>query len=230
MKAWWLKTAERIDQLSQRERIFMFLSVLVVMVAVVDTLWLSPALSAQKKLTEKFLAQTAELDRLRLELQTTPPPVDANAAARNQVAEVNAQLDTIEKEITAALPAQDGAELEKILVQFLRRQPGLTLISTGTLNDAPLQSSNAQSNSATVAANYGNAVNAASAGLPIGLKKRGLELRVAGPYPELVRYVKTLEASLPYLRWGTMQLKSQSVAGPGNELSLQVYVLGVQPR
>ncbi len=224
MKEWWLKTAQRIDQLTQRERMFLFLSVLVVMVAVVDTFWLTPALNNQKKLTQKFGAQTAELDRLRLELQTAPPPVDANSAARNQVAEVNARLDAIEKELAQAVPPQDGGELEKILVQFLRRQPGLTLVATSTLGDAAGQTAPGQAGAAVAAAAN------ASAALPVGLKKRGLELRVAGAYPELVRYVRTLETALPYLRWGPMQLKSQSVAGPGNELSLQVYVLGVQAR
>ena len=59
-----------------------------------------------------------------------------------------------------------------------------------------------------------------------GLTKRGLELRVAGPYAELNRYVKTLEAALPSLRWGVLTVKK----GPQTaELTLQVFVVGVQP-
>jgi len=58
------------------------------------------------------------------------------------------------------------------------------------------------------------------------MTKKGLELRISGPYPALVRYVQQLETALPALRWGSMTLKSE-VQPP--ELTLQVFVLGVQP-
>jgi MSHA biogenesis protein MshJ len=41
-----------------------------------------------------------------------------------------------------------------------------------------------------------------------------------------VRYVKTLEMAMPSLRWGALQIKGD-LQPP--ELSLQVYVVGVQP-
>jgi MSHA biogenesis protein MshJ len=50
-------------------------------------------------------------------------------------------------------------------------------------------------------------------------------LRVAGPYPSLIRYVKSLETALPQLRWGEMQLKANKTPP---ELTLTVYVLGVR--
>ena len=50
-------------------------------------------------------------------------------------------------------------------------------------------------------------------------------MTVAGPYPELIRYVQTLERALPALRWGEMKLLGD-VQPP--RLSLQVSVLEVQ--
>ena len=51
-------------------------------------------------------------------------------------------------------------------------------------------------------------------------------LTVAGPYPELIRYVQTLEHALPTLRWGDMKLAGD-LKPP--QLSLQVSVVEVTP-
>lgn len=210
MKQWWQQQVVRIDALSLRERAFLFLSVIVVCMALADVLWLSPAQVAHQQATQRFAAQGTELSRLRDELKSTAQPVDASNAVRDDIAAANARLEAVNQEIKAVAPLADGGPaLEQVLVQFLRRQEGLTLLSTGTLKqDAAIPVA-----PATVAA-------------PTGLSRRGMELRVAGPYPELVRYVKTLEIALPALRWGALQLKSEKQPP---ELTLQVYVVGVQP-
>ena len=46
MKAWWAIQAGRINALSLRERLFLFLSLLVVILAIADVLWLNPAQTA----------------------------------------------------------------------------------------------------------------------------------------------------------------------------------------
>jgi MSHA biogenesis protein MshJ len=210
MKQWWQQQVVRIDALSLRERAFLFLSVIVVCMALADVLWLSPAQVAHQQATQRFAAQGTELSRLRDELKSTAQPVDASKAVRDDIAAANARLEAVNQEIKEVAPLADGGPaLEQVLVQFLRRQEGLTLLSTGTLKqDAAIPVA-----PATVAA-------------PTGLSRRGMELRVAGPYPELVRYVKTLEIALPALRWGALQLKSEKQPP---ELTLQVYVVGVQP-
>jgi MSHA biogenesis protein MshJ len=48
-------------------------------------------------------------------------------------------------------------------------------------------------------------------------------LTVTGPYAELVRYVATLEAAMPYIRWGVMSLKVDQGLP---ELTLQLFLLG----
>lgn len=216
MKAWWEKQSARIDSLSLRERVFLFLSLLVCLVAIADVLWLTPAQTAQRQIVQRFSAQTTELARLRQDLQTTAKPSDESIALRNELASLQSRIDAVNHDIQASAPAgAGGPALEQVLVQFLRRQEGLTLMSTSTLKSAVPASSAPPA-----------AVSTADAGVPAGLNRRGLELRVAGPYGELVRYVKTLETALPNLHWGPMQLKADK-ATP--ELTLQVYLVGVQP-
>ena len=210
IKAWLIQQEARVNRLSTRERVFLFLSVLVLLIGIADTFWMTPAQNAQRQLVQKFNTQSAELDRLRNELALQGTPKPGVRDARSELAETQAQLEDTNAQINAYVPSKSGApDLEQVLLQFLRRQEGLTLLSTGTLKDSPGDMP----------------LLKAMAGAPgSGLVRRGLELRISGPYAQLSQYVKTLETALPQLRWGTMQLKSLK---QGSELTLRVYVLGV---
>lgn len=208
MKAVWLQQAARIDELSLRERVFLFISVLAVFIALADVAWLSPAQMAHKQVREQFAAQGVEVQRLSDELNALARPADASKPVRDDVAAAQAQLDAVDHTINTQVPmARSDFALQSALVQFLRRHEGLTLVSVGTVTQEPTGA--------------GAAANA-----PAGLVKQGMEIKVTGPYAELVRYVKTLEGALPSLRWGVLQLKSDKQAP---ELTLQVFVVGVQP-
>ena len=218
MKQRWLNTAARIDGMSLRERGFIFLSVILVALAAADVLFLSPAQTAYRQAVQRHSAQAVELVRLRAEVTAVAQPFDANKAARDALDATQAQLQQAMLEIKTLAPmAENGPPLEQVLVQFMRRQPGLTLLSTATLAPEAISSGTTGT----------TGTNSAGAGAAVaGLTKRGLELRVAGPYAELNRYVKTLEAALPSLRWGVLTVKKGPQAA---ELTLQVFVVGVQP-
>lgn len=210
MKAWWEKYATRIDAFSLRERMFLFVAVLACCMALTDMVWLTPAQQAQRQLVQRFGAQTTELNRLRADLQTTGRPSDEALALRRELESIQSKIDAVNDEIqTSGSTDAGGPALEQVLMEFLRRQDGLTLLGTGTLPAEPRA-----------------APGGGTAKIAPGLTRRGMELRVAGPYPELVRYLKALETALPTLRWGPMQLKADK---PVPELTLQVYLVGVQP-
>ena len=204
----------KIDAMSLRERAFLFLSILACILALVDMLWLTPVMAANKKLVQQFASQAAELGRLRDELKVVAQPVDPSKAVRADIDAANVRLGALNEDINALLPrAKNGPDLEQVLVQFLRSHEGLTLLGLKTLQ------------SETGPAVAPGAAPVAGA-LPAGMTKKGLELRISGPYTGLVRYVQQLETALPALRWGSLALKSE-VQPP--ELTLQVFVLGVQP-
>jgi MSHA biogenesis protein MshJ len=214
MKQQWQKLALRVDAMQLRERVFLFLAILISALALADTVWLSPAQLVNKQAKLRFAAQGTELQRLRDELKSVAQPVDASKVVRDQIAEANLRLDAINQDIRAVAPqAEGGPAIEQSLVQFLRRQEGLTLIRTATL------AQDAVSPKATT-------TPAANTAAPAVLSRRGLELSVSGSYAELVRYVRTLENALPTMRWGNLQIKTTKQAP---ELTLQVYVVGVPP-
>lgn len=211
MKKQWELLASRINAMQLRERVFLFLTVIISVLALADTLWLAPAQAAQKQAKQRFEAQTAELQRLREELQTVSRTADPSKAVRDEIAATNLQLDAINREIQAVAPlAEGGPAIEQTLVQFLRRQDGLTLLRTETLDPATPLATGPQH----------------APGNPPMLQRRGLELKVAGSYADLVRYVSTLEGALPTLRWGNLNLKTTPHAP---EMTLQVFVVGVPP-
>lgn len=221
MKSWWKSWSEvqsaRINALSLRERVLLFLSVMAACMALVDVLWLEPALAAHKQLTQRFEKQSAELQRLREALRSVSKPVDTNKTVRAEMADVKSHLDAVNQTIKDAVPTATGVTpLTQALVQLLRRYEGLTLVRTSAVAPEVAAAKAAQAAGAGVAAST----------MAVGLTRQGVELTVSGPYPELTRYVQTLETALPNVRWGVMKLKSDKLPP---ELTLQLFLVGVQP-
>lgn len=210
MKLWWTTQSARINALSLRERVFLFLSVIACCLALADVYWMSPAQVTHKQLTQRFEKQNADLQRAREALKVVAKPVDGANAVRDEMAAVKTRLDVVNQSIKDVLPVPtESTPLAQVLVHFLGRHDGLTLVRT------------------SVAAPEIAAAKSAPAAAPepnVGLTRQGVELTVSGPYSELARYVQTLEKALPNVRWGPMKLKSEKLPP---ELTLQLFVVGV---
>ncbi len=208
MKAQWQAQLARIDNLSLRERIFLFLSILVCCFALADTLWLTPAQTAHKQLLQRMDKQSAELQRLRDTLRISAQPNEVDQAAQAELQDTQTLIGQVNAAVRERLPGAAGAApLQQALQQLLRRYPGLTLVRTAAL--------------APEVAGPGNSHGAGS--LPVGLTRQGVTITVAGAYPDLTRYVAALESALPKVRWGVMTLSSEQ-GQP--ELTLQLFLLG----
>ena len=204
MKALWTRMALRIDALSLRERVFLFVSILVGAVALVDVAWLSPAQSEHAELRKRYERQSAELARLRDELRVLGQPAAAVRGPREDLEAVNIGIQTMDARIRESLPSSaDTGALRLVLTQLLRRHDGLTLVRTVAV---PPQ----RANSATQGPQ---------------LLRQGVELTVRGSYDELAKYLRTLELELPHVRWGVVKIKGEH--RQPSELTLQLYLLGV---
>lgn len=201
MKRWWTVLATRIDALSLRERVFLFATLLVLCGLLADVLWLTPAQTVHQQLRQRVTAQEAELQRLREELRASSGESGTGRQLRAELAQLHERIAEVNQAIEATPRADaDETPLSRVLAHFLRRHPGLVLVRTATLPADP------RSNDT--------------------LQRQGMELTVAGPYAELVRYVQTLEQALPALRWGGLKLDSQN---PPTELTLQVWLVRGMP-
>lgn len=219
MKVWWARQSARIDALSLRERVFVFLAVLACLGALADTVWLTPATAEHEQLRQRFARQSAELQRLRDEFRTMALPADSTRPAREELASIRASLDGVNQGIREAQVAtQAAATLGDALIHLLRKQEGLTLVRTTALPGvSPLAAPSASQAAGTAPASPGGAQ---------AVSRQGIELTVAGPYAQLTAYVQSLEKALPAVRWGAMKLSSEK-SPP--ELTLQLILVGVQP-
>lgn len=203
-KAWQTLIA-KLDALSVRERIFLFASVVLCSAALFDVLWLSPAQTVHRQLTVRMTAQSAELQRLRDQVNATSHADSVPASLDQELQRLQAQLGKTNLAVRALLPPEQGTPLVQALTHLLRRYPGLTLINTSALAPEVAGPGNAQ-----------------ATGLPEGLTRQGMAVTVAGAYPDLTRFISTLELEMPHVRWGRMSLKSEN-AMP--ELTLQLFLL-----
>jgi len=207
MRQQWAAWVARLDALTVRERLIMFATVLLGAIALFDAVWLAPARAAHQQLSMQLGRQSAELVSLREAVRVSPRPQDANRALRDQLVQTQDQLAQIEQQIRSLLPGAKGATpLAQVLVHLLRRHAGLTLVRTEALSPEVPGPGNQQ----------------AGTRLPEGLVRQGVALTVSGSYADLVRYVDTLEAALPFVRWGPMQLAVQKGR---TELTLQLFLI-----
>lgn len=205
MKQFWQTLIARLDALSQRERIFLFASVVLCSAALFDAVWLSPAQTTHQQLVLRMDKQNAELELLREQVRVTAKGDAVPDSVAQQLQRLQTQIDATDQSVRALLPPAQGTPLVQALTYLLRRYPGLMLLQTSVL-----------------APEVAGPGNTKASGLPEGLTRQGVAITVAGAYPDLTRFVSTLEADLPQVRWGAMNLKSDQGV---TELTLQLFLL-----
>jgi hypothetical protein len=196
----WLRPiGQRIDALQWRERLILFLLLTTVVGVILDTLVISPLRTERRTQLRAQALQSEALKALRLQL-TQALLLSPTDSPRGQIlhglrqqhaeqAELAQQIASLAAAATQAATAQQ--DLPSLLAELLRQQAGLTLVTLSTISDVP-----------KFAGTDG------STGALDGWQWQGVELRVAGDYLALLRYLRQLESDLPGLRWGEMKLSA----------------------
>lgn len=204
MKVDWKKQLARINALSLRERVMLFVSVAFVMVALADTLVWSPAAAQRKSLLAEQAAAAKELAALRqalIDASPTSQPDSPRGQMLARIAQSGAELKAVDSQIRENLG--DGkrlASLPDLMNQVLRRQERLTLTHLLTTSDRPADKSG-----------------------ETALRWQAVDLGVSGGYPDLVQYLDDLERALPELRWGPMQINTKQMPP---ELTVRLFLAG----
>lgn len=208
----WERTAERVDALSLRERVFLFLCLTVVLVLAVDTLVLDPLMREQRE--QQAIVQRQDEDLRRLRDQITQLNAlnqgDTDLARRrreltalNEALQAQAQrLDQI-RQGSSALP-----QLPQLLSQLLQKHERLQL----TRLDSAAKPAPEMAGRLTA---------------PAGLQWQAVDLELRGDYADLLHYLASLEQALPELRWGPLQIQGDALDG-AHRMSVQMYVLRPQ--
>ena len=216
MKEQWRKIVDRVDALALRERVMVFVVLVVVMITPVNLFLLDPVRARQKNLNQQRTAHQAEIDGLLTQLQglTAGNQTDPDAENRNRLRELKRKIDDLEAPLESAQQSLVSPEKSVFLLgELLAQNPRLRLVSLKTLP-------------ATTALE--NKADLAGAGSPIAslVYKHGLQMTIEGNYHDLQQYLAALE-KLPWrVVWGNADFRVDEY--PKVVLSLTLYTLSLE--
>lgn len=216
MQARWQHWSARFSALRPRERLLISLALVLGILLGGHVLWIEPA-QLQAKQLQNRLVQLRE-ERSHLEQQAAALAArgsDPNAANRAALQRLQGELALTEREIAAyGSTLVSPVQMPVLLQRVLARHRGLTLLSMKTLPPRPLVAAPAASDGA--------------APLEGNLYQHGIELKLAGSYPDLLAYAAELDASPQRLLRGGISLTVRQY--PVSELTLTIYTLSLDAR
>jgi len=210
VKALLRRYAERIDALSLRERVLIFIAAALVLIAFVHLGFIAPLMEKDKRLSRDVARKQAELGVVQAQLQAMARsgemrPDDANRTKleglRHRLAQLDARIDGAASRFTSP------QRMREVLQQILVRNPRLHLIG---LKSLPVE-------------RFANS----GAGAPRPIYRHALELTVSGAYLDLYAYLRQLESLPTRLYWGKADLAAGDY--PKVVLKLTVYTLSFDP-
>jgi MSHA biogenesis protein MshJ len=195
MKQVWIDQARRIDALSLRERVFMFVSVALALSAVADLAVISPALAERRQLTLQMRQQTQQIESLRTQFALKGAGDSPEGRQRAAIDGARSEQQALDSRIREQFASRDEiARLPVVLDRLLRQHDRLVLVR---LSLAPTTATAAAAAAATPAA--------------AAVRWQGVDLSVTGSYPDLVQYLTELEKAMPGLRWGPLQIATPTL-------------------
>ncbi|MDD5390587.1 MAG: hypothetical protein PHD37_14690 [Gallionellaceae bacterium] len=200
---------EKIDALSPRERVILFLLLLAGIWAVVDGLLLGALDKSRHAEQEKLRAAVAQIASAQDSITRRANQIDPARAARERLEGARKALETRMREAEFTQSRLVAAkDMARVLQGLLRNQPGLRLVNLKTLAPEPL-------------------------GLPAEAKpeeaalfRQGVRITLAGGYENLVRYMEGLEKLPVGFYWSRAELDASH--HPEIELTLTLYTLSTE--
>lgn len=203
----------RVDATTLRERALLFAAMVVVQIAIADSLVISPVNEKARRLRAAIPVYQAELDtaetyiRNMVNSRGADPDAPARASQRallEQIARIDAQVAQEQERFTSP------ERMRTVLEETLRATPGVALVQLKSLPAETL---------AEVAPAAGKA-----GGERTKVFRHGVELTVEGSYADLYAYLRRLE-KMPRIYWGKADYVVRQY--PGATLKLTVYTLSL---
>ncbi|WP_421231345.1 type 4a pilus biogenesis protein PilO [Aeromonas sp. 603079] len=204
LKAQWQAWGQRIAVLSQRERVLILLTGLVLLGAAGLYGWIDGADTRLQQ--DRMALSAAERDLEIMELENLGKQArlkrDPNQGVRDQLAQVEADLARIDDELKAQtvdlIPAH---EMPQVLEALLSRSANLHMLALSSLEPTPLMAGEQK----------------------VNLYKHGIRLQLEGGYFDVYQYLKALEALPRHFYWKQFDYRVKSY--PGAVVEMEIYTL-----
>ena len=217
-KTWWPQVQMRwrqgrrlFDGRLLNERRLVIVAVLAGIWMVFDGVWLTPGFKTLQEVRKREQTAQALVDALQTEVQRQMVEhATQERQAQQEVRQVRARLregqEELDRQQALLVPASQMAAL---LRNLLDQNGQLRLMSIRTLapEEVPLVSSPISG----------------AMGLPPVLYRHRIEMTVSGPYIELLRWIRSVEAMPRKLMWQTLQLEVKSPSPPELTFSVHTY-------
>jgi MSHA biogenesis protein MshJ len=215
---------QKIDALTLRERVILFVLMLAGIWALLDTLLLSPQetarLAEQNKIT---LARThlAEAEQILLLRASTPDPDQAGRQRlENARRGLEARMQTAQHLQARMVAPKD---MPRMLQAVLSDHPGLRLASLETL---PPEAVGVEATVNTTASRPATTLPTKASSEEAALFKHGIKLTLNGDYASLTGYMEKLERLPLGFYWSRAEL--DATAHPEISLTLTLYTLSLE--
>jgi MSHA biogenesis protein MshJ len=225
MKQLWDKISLKVDAMSRRERVLIFITLAVIVVALLNALLLEPLFARQKMLRSQLQEQQAKLDSVQTLIAAVVQANSPNATSpqRMQLARIRQELDAGNAFLQSRREKLVQPEkMAEYLRQLLSRNSRLQLVGLQTLPVTPLIEQAA-----------GKGTEIAKPAQPFDITaaqenqvfKHGVKLTVRGNYLDLLQYVKALEGMPQQMFWAKAEMSV--IKYPTAELTLTLYTLSL---
>jgi MSHA biogenesis protein MshJ len=216
MKQYWQKAVVRIDGLTLRERLIIFLMAALALVTAMNMLVLDPHDAEQKRIAKRIQDEQVRIARIRAEIQQTisARATDPDAVNRTRLRALQQQRAELQQNVAGIQrglisPDKMAALLENILKSNTRlRLAHLKKLPVTNLAEMP-EGGSAPTRAAETA----------------GLYRHGVELTVQGSYPDILGYLAALERLPSQLVWGEVVFAVDK--HPASTMTLTVYTLSL---
>lgn len=216
MKQTWQKIAGRIDALTLRERVVIFLAAALMLVTIMNVLVLAPLNEEQQRIVKRVQDEQSQITRIRTEIQQkiNEQTSDPDLALRGRLQTLQQQKADLQQSVAGiqkGLVSPD--KIPALLESILASNTGLHLVS---LKKLPVTN---------LAETPGTANGDASVSSTVGLYRHGVELSVQGGYLDMLNYLDALERLPSQLLWGDVVFSVDEY--PNATMTLTVYTLSL---
>jgi MSHA biogenesis protein MshJ len=219
MKAQWLKLSSRIDGMTLRERIAIFVASVAVLLFLINSIVLEPMFARNRQLADQIRQQNMRLETANngIALQMIAFTANPDAAAEVELARLKREAAEMASSLRAMQHGLVAPEkMGQLLQQLLRSNGKLKLISLRTLPVTGMGGSPAAPDA-----------KAAPAQREL-LYRHGVEVVLQGGYLDMLDYMEALEGAPQQVFWGRAHLDARNY--PASTLTLTLYTLGLDEK
>jgi MSHA biogenesis protein MshJ len=210
------QVSERVDALSMRERAMVFVAVLVALLFTANAFLFAPVRAQQRLLEHSIADKRTQAQALEKQMQLMLDSMtrDPDAENRARLEALRAQISQMDEELGRLVAGfVSPREMAKFVEEALRKSRGLEFVKVENIPPRSLAEEGGTS-----------AADAGKTPPPdVGVYQHGLRIEMKGSYPEIVAYLRALEA-LPWkVFWGEVSLETETY--PVSRVTVVIYTL-----